>query len=130
MKSKYIVGTIVIIACFAVGIYSLKTSMTPYVPFDEAMKITGRDVQIIGDLVKESSSFDKQSGEFVFSVKEKETNVEMKIKTSDSLPPNFEHSTQVVAIGSYSDGYFNASRILVKCPSKYEKKAAEEADKG
>ena len=35
-------------------------------------------------------------------------------------PGNFEEATQIVAIGSYSDGAFHANQLLVKCPSKYQ----------
>jgi len=32
-----------------------------------------------------------------------------------------EHSTSVVVIGKYSGEDFHAQKLLVKCPSKYEK---------
>ena len=35
-------------------------------------------------------------------------------------PSNFEQATEVVAIGRFNNGIFEAEQLLVKCPSKYE----------
>ena len=35
-------------------------------------------------------------------------------------PGNFDQAETVVVVGRYADGVFQASQILVKCPSKYE----------
>jgi len=36
-----------------------------------------------------------------------------------SKPQDFERSEQIVLVGKFDDGSFEASRILMKCPSKY-----------
>jgi len=126
MKLKYVIGFAVIAACVAVGIFSLKSSMTPYLPFEEAMSASGRSVQVIGKIVKGSSRFDEKSGLREFTLKD-EAGRKLKVATKENLPSNFEHATSVVAVGSYKDGVFNAERVLVKCPSKYEKKASDES---
>ncbi len=41
-------------------------------------------------------------------------------------PGNFEEATEIVAVGSYSDGAFHAEQLLVKCPSKYQGIEGEE----
>jgi cytochrome c-type biogenesis protein CcmE len=125
MKLKYVAGFIVIAACVAVGVYMLKTSMTPYLPFKEAMTANGREVQIIGTIVKGKSAIDAKTGLRRFMLIDKD-GTQLDVETHENLPANFEHAKSVVAVGSYNNGVFTASRILVKCPSKYEKKAAEE----
>ena len=125
MKLKHVIGFIVIAACVAVGAYMLKTSMTPYLPFREAMAASGREVQIIGAIVKGTSSIDSKTGLRRFTLTDKD-GARLDVETRENLPANFEHAKSVVAVGAYKDGVFTASRILVKCPSKYEKKAKEE----
>jgi cytochrome c-type biogenesis protein CcmE len=36
------------------------------------------------------------------------------------MPPDFTRSEKVVVVGSYHGDTFNASRIILKCPSKYQ----------
>ena len=35
-------------------------------------------------------------------------------------PGNFEEAVQIVAVGTYREGFFEAEQLLVKCPSKYQ----------
>ena len=124
MKLKYLAGFLVIAACVAVGAYMLKTSMTPYLPFKEAMTANGREVQIIGTIVKGTSTIDSKTGLRRFTLTDKD-GTRLDVETRENLPTNFEHAKSVVAGGSYKGGVFTADHILVKCPSKYEKKAEE-----
>jgi cytochrome c-type biogenesis protein CcmE len=126
MKLKYALGVIVIAVCVGVGFFALRSAMTPYVPFAEAMAARGRDVQVIGTLVKGATEFDDKTNGWRFRLKDA-AGTEMAVETRENLPANFEHSNSVVAIGSYADGRFEAKNILVKCPSKYEKKAREQS---
>jgi cytochrome c-type biogenesis protein CcmE len=36
------------------------------------------------------------------------------------MPPDFTRSEKVVVIGTYVENDFRASKILLKCPSKYQ----------
>ena len=44
----------------------------------------------------------------------------MKILYNGVKPGNFEQATEIVAIGQYQNGGFEADQLLVKCPSKYQ----------
>jgi len=46
--------------------------------------------------------------------------------THKGMINNLEHSTEVVAIGEYNNGLFQAEEVLVKCPSKYEDLVSED----
>jgi cytochrome c-type biogenesis protein CcmE len=129
MKLKYIIGAIVTLACVGVGMYAIMQSSVSYVKYEEARTASGREVQVIGAIDKKSVQFDRKSGAHVFTIRDK-TGDTLKVRTMENLPPNFQHATQLVAIGTYDKGEFNAGRILVKCPSKYEKKAATQQGSG
>ena len=44
----------------------------------------------------------------------------MDVVYSDIKPGNFDQARDIVAIGRYQGGAFHASKLLVKCPSKYQ----------
>ena len=55
-----------------------------------------------------------------------ESGKECKVVLDGAAPNNFELATSVVAKGRFTDeGYFHATEVLTKCPSKYEAQAIE-----
>lgn len=128
MKAKHIAGGIVIAVCLVVAVYSLKSSLTPYVSFEEA-RASGRTVQVAGALVEGSLEFNKNKNEYSFTLSNPEGDT-IHVSTQETLPSNFQQSTTVVAIGDYHAGAFVAERILVKCPSKYEREHKDDVHPG
>jgi cytochrome c-type biogenesis protein CcmE len=77
-------------------------------------------VQVKGAWVREKeSTFDADKGQFVFFMKD-DNGQETKVVFDGAKPNNFEIANAIVVKGRYQDGYFHASDILTKCPSKYE----------
>ncbi len=128
MKAKHIIGGLVIVVCAVAAVYSLRSALTPYVSFDEA-KVSGRTVQVAGALVAGSLIFDKQKGMYTFTLHDPD-GATINVSTKVTLPSNFQQSTTIVAIGAYRDNFFRANRILVKCPSKYERDSKGDAHPG
>ena len=114
----YTVGGVLIVAFLAYGATSFKSNLTPYVSFDEAQK-SSRKVQVAGGLVPDSTTYVEESEILQFGIVE-ETGATMTVLYNGVKPGNFEEATQIVAIGSYSEGAFHADQLLVKCPSKYQ----------
>jgi cytochrome c-type biogenesis protein CcmE len=114
----YAVGGALIVAFLAYGATSFKSNLTPYVSFEEAQK-SSRKVQVAGGLVPDSTSYleDKELLQFGMVEDGGET---MTVHYEGVKPGNFEEATQIVAIGTYSEGVFHADQLLVKCPSKYQ----------
>ncbi len=118
MKPKYIIALIVVVVFLVFGAFSLKKSLTPYVSFAQAQK--GGTVQIIGKVVTGTDFYDTQTQKFAFTLTEEEGNRQMKVLYNGVKPGNFDQATEVVAIGQYQSGIFEADQLLVKCPSKYQ----------
>mgnify|MGYP000849573457 CR=1 FL=1 len=120
LKNLIIIGLVLLFGGAAV--YSLGGFLSPYVPFREARE-TKSYVQVIGSLER-GTPLRHYEGYFVFVLKDKQ-NETMSVIYRGSKPLNFEHTSQVVAIGVYNSEkkVFEADRLLVKCPSKYEEKA-------
>jgi cytochrome c-type biogenesis protein CcmE len=45
---------------------------------------------------------------------------QIKVSYQGVKPGNFDQATEIVAIGEYQQGVFEADQLLVKCPSKYQ----------
>jgi cytochrome c-type biogenesis protein CcmE len=114
----YAVGGVLIVAFLAYGATSFKSNLTPYVSFEEAQR-SARKVQVAGGLVPDSTSYVEDQELLKFGIVD-ESGSTMTVLYEGVKPGNFEEATQIVAIGSYSDGAFHAKQLLVKCPSKYQ----------
>jgi cytochrome c-type biogenesis protein CcmE len=121
MKTKYILGIAIIIIFIIYAGFSFRRSLTPYVDFQQAEK-SGSTVQIIGNILHQETSYDIQTGKLGFIIEDKNKN-RMKVFYSGVKPANFEQANTAVVIGRYIDGAFQAEKVLVKCPSKYQGKS-------
>jgi cytochrome c-type biogenesis protein CcmE len=77
----------------------------------------------LGTLDK-SAPIETQSGFYTLLLKDKDGTT-LRVRHRGIKPVNIEHADSIVARGSYSteSGFFEADKILVKCPSRYAKKA-------
>ena len=125
MKPKVIVGALVILIFIVWGAMSFVESNVEYTDVSGAMK-THKKVQLKGTWNKEKdSSFDPKTSQFTFYLLD-DKGKECKVVLEGAAPNNFEMATSVVAKGRYmEDGYFHASEVLTKCPSKYEADGTE-----
>ena len=119
MKVKIIIACIVIVAAIIFGAVSFVETNVEYTDFHTAIS-THKKVQVKGEWVKaKPSEFDATKSQFVFYMKD-DNGDEERIVLDGAKPNNFEIANAVVVKGRYEDGYFHASDILTKCPSKYE----------
>jgi cytochrome c-type biogenesis protein CcmE len=118
MKPKYIIGLAIILAFIIFAGMNLKKSLTPYVSLADARK-TNAVVQVKGQRVPGTENFDMDEQTFRFQMVD-EQGEKFQVIYDGVKPSNFEQATEVVAIGKYSNGTFEAEQLLVKCPSKYE----------
>jgi len=114
--SILIIFPIVFIVLIA-GVFS--TNVSPYISVTELISgnVINRNVQVYGKAVIESISFDTSKSILTFDITDGTNNVTVSYK---GMVNNLENSTEVVAGGQYDKGVFNAEKILVKCPSKYQ----------
>jgi cytochrome c-type biogenesis protein CcmE len=102
----------------AVAFMNLNQTMAPYVTFSEA-RASERAVQVAGFPDHALARFDPGRSEFRFEMRN-EAGELMPVAYKGVKPGNFDQAETVVVVGRYAEGVFQASQILVKCPSKYE----------
>ncbi len=100
-------------------------NISPYVSVSELINedVNNKNVQVFGQVIIDSIYFDQNSGIITFDITDGNQSVQVNHR---GMINNLQNSTQVVAIGSYRNNVFEADKVLVKCPSKYEALVSEE----
>ncbi len=128
MKKSHIL--IIVVIAVAIGIIvSTAGDASTYVTFDEAysMATSGNDnsIHVVGELKKDDAGrvVGIQTGADMVSfsfVLVDDNGKEQVVKYKEPMPTDFTKSEKVVVIGKYKGDSFNAEKILLKCPSKYQ----------
>jgi cytochrome c-type biogenesis protein CcmE len=121
MKKTHIIGILLI--ALAIGlIASSLVSTSSYASFNESLKSPDSEFHVVGKLEKDKEmSYNPQQNANLFTFYMLDNQgVERKVFLHENKPQDFEHSEQVVVIGkARGTGEFDANKILMKCPSKY-----------
>ena len=123
-KWKFFIGGLLILGAIAyVTISSFQTNAIYYLTLKELNvqrgSLINQPVRINAPLDKSSIQFDDKTLVLKFNLIEE--NLTLPVVYKGVKPDTFEQGESVVAEGKLgTDGVFQASTILVKCPSKYE----------
>jgi cytochrome c-type biogenesis protein CcmE len=128
MKKSHIAALVVIAAAVSIIVVTAGDAST-YATFDEAYQLasngSSNSIHVVGELKKDPTGeivglepgADKVSFSFILI---DENGKEQKVLYNEPMPPDFTRSEKVVVIGRYHEDAFVASKILLKCPSKYQ----------
>jgi cytochrome c-type biogenesis protein CcmE len=125
MKKSSILGIVVIAIAIAV-IISTYSNTSTYGSFNDA-KETKSELHVVGHLNKQKELFydaTKDANYFSFYMKDNKGE-ECKVVFTGTKPQDFERSEQIVLTGQMHGNEFHASKILMKCPSKYTQDKVE-----
>ncbi|WP_443943829.1 cytochrome c maturation protein CcmE [Pedobacter sp. AW1-32] len=125
MKKSAIIGLITI--AISVGIlFSLNANTDTYSNFKEAT-LSNKVEHVMGYWEKsKGTEYDavKDANRFSFFMKDEKGEVKQ-VVYSGTKPQDFEKSEKLVLIGKMDGNVFYASKILMKCPSKYNDNLVE-----
>jgi cytochrome c-type biogenesis protein CcmE len=116
MKAKYIIGILVIVVFIIWTSISFQKTLTPYVSIAQAKKVENV-VQVKGKRL-DSGTFNIEQNQFIFNLVD-DAGEKIEVVYNGAKPGNFDQATDVVCVGQYLNGRFQAKELLVKCPSKY-----------
>jgi cytochrome c-type biogenesis protein CcmE len=122
MKSGKLLGLMLIAACILVAGISLRGSVRQSLTVKEVMASDGEPCEVYGEVVKGSTHSNMQAGRLDFKLQDDKGDT-LGVVYNKPKPANFDQATHVKAIGAYRDGAFQADQMILKCPSKYIKKA-------
>ena len=119
MKKSSIIGMIIIAIAIGVIISTYADSST-YGSFSEAQE-TKKELHVVGKLDKSKEMVynpEQDANYFSFYVNDNQGK-NCKVVFTGAKPQDFERSEQIVLTGQMLGNEFHASKILMKCPSKY-----------
>lgn len=122
MKRRHILLFIFLLLFAGYACMEFTQSLNPYVSFAEA-RSAKTTVQVKGTLVKTPGSIRYENQQLSFALLD-ETGTQVPVIYQGLKPDNMEHAESIVVIGKYEGDHFTAEKLLVKCPSKYERKGA------
>jgi cytochrome c-type biogenesis protein CcmE len=117
----YLLGIGILVAFAGFAMASFRQTLTPYVTFEQARSLE-RTLQVAGGLVDGSSTYDRAEEALLFTLEEPESGQHLRVLYRGLKPANFEEAISIVAIGRFdpAQDIFQADKLLVKCPSKYQ----------
>lgn len=121
MKREHIAGLVFVAIAIGAIIGTVYNADT-YASFARAMEHPGREFRIIGELRHDKpilEGVEENTLTLRFHMADNEGHV-AEVLHFGPKPHDFERSDEVVLIGSYQGEQFVASRLLLKCPSKYQ----------
>jgi len=120
MKISHIVALALIAISIGV-IISMTGETSSYETFATARSESGMEFHVVGELSKDKPLYyepEEDPNYFSFYMIDKDGE-EHKVVHMGEKPRDFEKSEQIVLTGTMKGEEFHASKILMKCPSKY-----------
>lgn len=129
MKKLEIVGLILVVVVIG-AVVSTTLNLGDYATFSDAMEESDQEHTIIGILdVNAPIVYEPENNPSltVFHAIDKDGK-KSKVFLHEPKPQGFERSEEITITGKFKEGSFHASKMLMKCPSKYEDEKLEELD--
>lgn len=128
MKKTHIIAILVIASAITI-ILSTAGDASTYVSFEQAYQLASagnkNNIHVVGELKKDEQGnvtgihTEPDRLSFSFVLKD-EAGREQTVFYNEPMPPDFTRSEKIVVIGGFQGERFVASKILLKCPSKYQ----------
>ena len=121
MKTTHIIALLVIASAVGYILFS-SSDFSTYETFKTAAE-ADKIHHVVGTLVKDKPmEYDPQTdpNHFAFFMQDKNGEIQ-KVVFNGAKPQDFERSEQIVLTGRMGEQNFEAQKILMKCPSKYNK---------
>lgn len=116
----HIIALLMIAASMGV-IITMVGDFSRYAVFADAHSEDGREFHVVGELIKEDQMhYDPLTDANLFSFWMKDrAGDERQVVFRGTKPQDFEMTEEIVLTGKMVGEKFHASKILMKCPSKY-----------
>ena len=119
MKKGPIITAILTVVALTAVVLAFVSSASPFVTIAQAKQNSGDQLHIAGDVVPDTLVADARTHTLCFRLKDENGDI-VNVTHTGEMPSNLSEVKKVVAIGGMESGKFHSSKLLVKCPSKYE----------
>ena len=124
MRKRYFIGGGILAVAVSLLVYtSLGGAVSYYLTvselLDKGSELYGERIRVAGKVVNNSIEWDADTLELRFVITE--GNADLLVVYGGARPSGLKEDSNVLVEGEYrSDNTFQASTIILKCPSKYE----------
>ena len=123
-KAKVIIFTLVIVSILSfLIINNYSQSSAYYMKVSELLEETpdsDRYLRISGVLLPETITWNSETENLEFTIRDPETDALLDIKFNDKEPDNLKNNDLILVEGYYENNNLRAEQILYQCPSQYE----------
>lgn len=123
-KTKVIIFTIVIVSILSfLIINNYSQSSAYYMKVSELLEEapdSDRYLRISGVLLPETITWNSETENLEFTIRDPETDDLLDIKFNDEEPDNLKNNDLILVEGYYENNNLRAEQILYQCPSQYE----------
>jgi cytochrome c-type biogenesis protein CcmE len=123
MQSRFKLGAVVtvvvsLLATVAICV-TFVSNASPYVDVTQALTSSGDALHLLGSIDKHTVHVDVLDKKITFDLTDAKGKRIHVIYQGEPIS-NIDAADKVVAVGSVVHGEFNANKLNIKCPSKYE----------
>jgi cytochrome c-type biogenesis protein CcmE len=124
MKKKYIIGGVIVLAAIIYLLYlNFSSSVSYYVTvsefYERSVELGDTNIRIAGKIADNTVEWNAGELELKFTITE--GGESMPVIYKGTQPAGFKADSNLLVEGKYnSGGFFQATRLILKCPSKYE----------
>lgn len=116
--NRLIIGIFVIIFVFALGYSTVSSYLVEYKTVSEAVRETPQGMVWVNGTILKGSFTSLNTGEYTFIITDGAS--EMNVSFTGELPYSLGAEAEIVMQGAFRDNTFYATRMIAKCPSKFQ----------
>ncbi|MCH7814788.1 MAG: cytochrome c maturation protein CcmE [Planctomycetes bacterium] len=122
MKPGAVATIVLTVVGLSAVVFSFIRNASPYVTVAQAGEMRGNNLHLAGDIDRSTLTVASFNNTVTFKIVDEE-GAEVTVVYHGPPPANMGEATKVVAVGSMVGDHFEAHKLLLKCPSKYESEA-------
>ncbi len=116
--NRLIIGIFVIIFVFALGYSTVSSYLVEYKTVSEAVRENPQGMVWVNGTILKGSFTSLNTGEYTFIITDGAS--KMNVSFTGELPYSLGTEAEVVVQGALRDNTFYATRMIAKCPSKFQ----------
>ena len=118
IDSRAIIGLIVIVFVFVLSYSMFSNYIEEYKTINEANSEKENKMIWVNGSIQKGSFTSLNTGEYIFVLTDGTST--MNVSFIGELPLSFGIDSNIVILGTTNNSTFHASRMITKCPTKYE----------
>lgn len=118
LDSRIIIGSIVIIFVLVLSYSTFSNYIEEYKTINEALSEKENKMIWVNGSIQKDSFISLNTGEYTFVLTDGVST--MNVSFIGELPLSFGMDSKIVVLGTVNNSTFHATRMITKCPTKYE----------